>query len=313
MKIYPLTSGDPNGIGLEVLCKALEILGPKRGAQFLIYRGPRGDLKQLQRLKKKFTVQTVTDLSALKNIPKKSSLLIDYVNMAPAPFWVEDAAKRCLKNEFSGLITAPLSKKLIQSSGFSYAKGHTEILQKVAKAQSVNMVFIGAHFNVLLATAHLPYAQVPRVLRTGALSRALDQAHALRKILPSHQKRKPVALLGLNPHAGEGGVLGCEELLFFSPLLKRHKRTVVGPLAPDVAFKRENWDHYSVYVCSYHDQGLIPFKLVHGQKSGYHLTFGLPFIRTSVDHGTAFDIFGKNKADPSSMLEAIRACLNMTM
>ena len=115
-------------------------------------------------------------------------------------------------------------------------------------------------------------------------------------------KTKKIAVLGLNPHAGEGGLIGNLEKTLFARLPKG----VVGPLVPDAAFLKKNWPLYSIFVCLYHDQGLIPFKMQHGQDSGAHLTLGLAFVRTSVDHGTAVDIFNKNVANPNSMLEAIK-------
>ena len=116
-----------------------------------------------------------------------------------------------------------------------------------------------------------------------------------------------MALVGLNPHAGEKGLIGKFESENLKPVLTqiKKKHSVEGPLVPDAAFFDDNWKKYSTYVCLYHDQGLIPFKMVHGQDSGVHLTLGLPFIRTSVDHGTAKNIFGKNKANPNSMIEAV--------
>jgi len=147
-------------------------------------------------------------------------------------------------------------------------------------------------------------------LTSEVLEIALNQALKLRKILKKPLQKLPVALVGLNPHAGESGLLGSEEISTFQPLLKKLKE-VVGPLPPDTAFLKQNWNKFSVFVCPYHDQGLIPFKMIHGTQ-GFHLTFGLTFVRTSVDHGTAFDIYGKNKADGSSMLDAIKACIAMS-
>ena len=113
--------------------------------------------------------------------------------------------------------------------------------------------------------------------------------------------------MGLNPHAGEKGIIGnCEADLF-----RKLPSAFSGPLVPDAAFLKKNWKTYSLYLCLYHDQGLIPFKLVHGQDSGVHITLGLPFLRTSVDHGTAEDIFNKNVANHASMLEAIQLNLQL--
>lgn len=313
MKHFAITSGDPNGIGLEVSAKALEKLGPQKGLRFILYRSSKGDHEQLKRLDKKFLRISVRSLSEAFDISKKNNrdpLLLDFVHEKPAPFWVEESALACTKHQLQGLITAPLSKTLIQSCGFK-AKGHTEILQKVSKTKKVHMVFVGRHFSVLLATGHIPLSEVSQRLTSKELKTALERALQARKILPLSIRSKPVALLGLNPHAGESGLLGREETFIFKKALGG-LRDVYGPISPDAAFLKSNWKRFSLYVACYHDQGLIPFKMIHGTESGYHLTFGLPFIRTSVDHGTAFDIYGKDRADGSSMLDAIRACMTLS-
>lgn len=313
MKHFAITCGDPNGVGLEVTAKALERLGPQKGHRFIVYRSVNSELKQLKRIDRKFkrlTCHSLKDaLSKSKEI-KAANLILEIEHEKPAPYWVEESAQACVHGNIQGLITAPLSKTLIQENGFK-AKGHTEILQKVSGTEKVHMVFVGKFFSVLLATAHIPLSKVSKSVTSEELKIALDNALKVRRLLPTNIRKKPVALLGLNPHAGEKGILGLEERQIFEPVLK-HYPEVKGPLSPDAAFLKQNWDNYSIYVACYHDQGLIPFKMIHGTESGYHLTFGLPFIRTSVDHGTAFDIYGKNKADGSSMFDAIRACINLT-
>ena len=148
---------------------------------------------------------------------------------------------------------------------------------------------------------------VEKKLTETVLKNTFENAQLLVDQLPAKQRKKPMALVGLNPHAGEKGLIGKFESESLKPVLTqiKKKHSVEGPLVPDAAFFEDNWKKYSTYVCLYHDQGLIPFKMVHGQDSGVHLTLGLPFIRTSVDHGTAKNIFGKNKANPNSMIEAV--------
>jgi len=122
--------------------------------------------------------------------------------------------------------------------------------------------------------------------------------------------------LGLNPHAGDSGLIGSFDDLVLKPILDRLRQEgflIEGPLVPDVAFLKTNWKKYLAYVACYHDQGLIPFKMIHGFESGVHLTLGLPFIRTSVDHGTAKDLFDLDHADDRSMREAIKAALELTL
>jgi 4-hydroxythreonine-4-phosphate dehydrogenase len=151
----------------------------------------------------------------------------------------------------------------------------------------------------------MPLSRVSKSLTLRRLRSGIAAAKFLRGLARS---RKPIALVGLNPHAGENGLLGSEELKW-KGLLK--SKVVEGPLVPDAAFLPHQWKKYSVYVCPYHDQGLIPFKLVHGFDEGVHLTLGLPFVRTSVDHGTAKELFGKNIAKHGSMREALELAMKL--
>jgi 4-hydroxythreonine-4-phosphate dehydrogenase len=176
------------------------------------------------------------------------------------------------------------------------------------------MGFIGKKFNVVLTTAHIPIVKVSQSLKAMDILAGIHAAESLRQQLPKPLQKKPIGILGLNPHAGEEGLIGKEELLYLNKAIQtalKEKIPTIGPLVPDAAFLEKNWKKYSVYLAMYHDQGLIPFKIIHGQKSGAHISLGLPFVRTSVDHGTAKDIFGKNEAIANSMIEAIQACLRI--
>jgi 4-hydroxy-L-threonine phosphate dehydrogenase PdxA len=136
----------------------------------------------------------------------------------------------------------------------------------------------------------------------------------LRRILPAIRRKRPIAVLGLNPHAGENGLIGhFENRVLKSALLsaKRAGQSIVGPIPADTAFTRESLNRFSVVVSLYHDQGLIPFKMLHGQDSGFQVSLGLPFIRTSVDHGTAKDIFGQGTANSGSMVDAINGAIKL--
>ena len=166
------------------------------------------------------------------------------------------------------------------------------------------MAFIGKDFNVLLATDHISFSKIEFTLTKKQINSAVKSAKSLKFLLNS---KKDIAVLGLNPHAGESRLMGT----FESKMLAQMPRGFFGPLVPDAAFLQKNWSRFSLFVCMYHDQGLIPFKMHHGQDSGVHITMGLPFIRTSVDHGTAFDIYNKNIANPNSMLDAIHLNLKL--
>lgn len=301
-----ITTGDEDGVGFEVAAKALDLLGPQAKVQFFLWRSDRADKKYLKLIDRKWERITVDNLSEALKI--QGPYLIDIAtDLAPAA-WVEESAKACLAGRLNALATGPLSKTSIQSAGLKDI-GHTDILKRISKAQQVNMGFAGSKFNVVLATGHIGVSQISKKLSLEVLSRALLNAERLRRALPASQNKKPIGILGLNPHAGEQGLIGKEELQVFPELLsfaKKNNIPAVGPLVPDAAFLPASWNKYSLYLALYHDQGLIPFKMIHGQDSGAHISLGIPFVRTSVDHGTAKDIFGKNRANPNSMSDAIR-------
>lgn len=312
-----LSSGDPDGIGSEILGKALARLGPCRGVQFYFWRSPQCPKKHLEWIDSEFTRVTVPSWEKAKKIKLNPTQVIDIKTNLSAAHWVEASAQACVSGDLDGLATAPLSKTLIRDSGLREI-GHTEILQRVCRSRlnkpSLFMGFIGKKFNVLLTTGHQSVRLASRSLNFSRLKESLWQAHNMKKILPLKRQSKPIALVGLNPHAGEQGLIGREELLFFNKAvddLQSDGVEIVGPIPPDTAFLKHNWERYSIYVCPLHDQGLIPFKLVHGWRTGVHLTLGLPFVRTSVDHGTAKDIFGKNQANSQSMIDAIKVAIRL--
>lgn len=324
-KTILITSGDPSGIGLEVIGKALNKLGPQKGYQFILFSPTQKTIASYSKIsKKKFSEElqrthqfidekfkrvVVENFEETVSIKKDSHTLIEIQSKLNPPQFVEIAAQVCLKNKEHGLVTAPLSKILIKNVGFKDI-GHTDILKRVTKTKNVFMTFLGKHFNVSLLTGHIPISKVSHSIKKSELISLIQLLTCLNKITSN---KKPIALLGLNPHGGEDGLIGTEESDQLIPLLKKLKITypVVGPLVPDAAFFKENWTKYSIFLSLYHDQGLIPFKLVHGQNSGAQLSLGLPFVRTSVDHGTAEDIFGKNKANPNSMIDAIKWCMKL--
>lgn len=326
MKTFIFTTGDADGIGLEVTAKALCSSHCSRDFHPIVWLSNKTPGKYfytyLKMLKKKWNVLEVDSLESAilisKKLKRQKSLAISggrvltliYSDLSPA-HWVEKSAKLCLEKKVDALITAPLSKTTIKRSGLDDI-GHTDILKRVTKTKSINMGFIGNKFSVVLATDHIPINSVSNSINTSNLKQALINASNLSKFLKS---TLPIAVLGLNPHAGEGGLLGKEDLKFWNIILKiaKSKKILVeGPLVPDAAFQDQNWKKYSCYLALYHDQGLIPFKLIHGQKSGVHISLGLPFVRTSVDHGTAKDIFDKNIANPNSMIDAISCAEKLT-
>ncbi len=309
-----ITTGDQDGIGFEVTAKALAKLKPQKGVQFLLWRSPNVPKSLLRRIDSAFTRTTVeTWPEALRSIPNNYKEILDIEsNLSPAR-WVETSAKAAMFRHIDAISTAPLSKPCILDAGMNDI-GHTDILKRVAKTQNVFMSFIGSEFSVVLVTGHIAIKDISKKITEENLLKACGAADRLRGLLPKKQKDKKIAILGLNPHSGEDGIIGSEEKEIFKKVLQKLKRKKIpfdGPLVPDAAFFPDIRKKYSVYVCNYHDQGLIPFKSLQERNSGVHITMGLPFVRTSVDHGTAKDLFGKNKADPNSMFECIKWAISL--
>lgn len=315
LKKISITTGDTDGIGLEVSIKALLKLGPQKGLCFFLHRSDTAKSNLLKKLDTQYQRVVVSDifdgldfLSQGKKIPAK--ILIDIASHEKPPFWVEDSAQLCQQKLIDGMVTGPMSKTLIMDCGLK-DMGHTDILARISKIKKVRMGFIGDKFNVVLATGHLPLKKASSALTFDVLKTSILQAQGLSLTL---KNRRPLGLIGLNPHAGERGLIGLEEQVLFKKVLSWAERAgipIVGPLVPDAAFLQENWKKFSCYIAAYHDQGLIPFKMIHGQDSGCHLSLGLPFVRTSVDHGTAKNIFGQNKANPHSMTSALEFCMKL--
>ena len=203
-----------------------------------------------------------------------------------------------------GIATAPINKEALALAGLPW-RGHTEMLAALTNASRVAMMFWSDKLRVVLATIHIPLASVPAALTVESVSGIIELAHTS---LPRFGIARPrLALAGLNPHAGEHGVLGREELDVLEPAVARSRKLgvdVSGPFPGDTIFVRAMRGEFDLVIACYHDQGLIPVKMAaFGQ--AVNVTLGLPIIRTSVDHGTAFDIAGQDIADPESMVQAV--------
>jgi 4-hydroxythreonine-4-phosphate dehydrogenase len=214
------------------------------------------------------------------------------------------AAVRDAQNgDVDAIATAPVSKLAFARAGLQW-KGHTDLLAHLTGSSHVAMMFWSAPLKVVLATVHIPLADVPRALTRSVLGETIDLAASE---LPRFGiARARLALAGLNPHAGEEGVLGDEEQRVLSPAVAAARVRgidISGPFPGDTIFVRASRGEFDAVIACYHDQGLIPVKLLAFGHS-VNVTLGLPIVRTSVDHGTAFDIAGKNIADPTSMIEA---------
>lgn len=306
LKKILITTGDTDGVGFEVAAKALSKVGPQKNFSFFIWRNAKPQKKFQSLLAKKFKVVSVRSLSeALAYKTSSSKQLIEIVSEESPALWVEESAQACFEKRADALVTGPLSKPEIFRAGLNDL-GHTDILKRISGSKNATMSFWGKHFRVLLTTGHIPIAQIESKLTTERLDEILKLAIEAKSRLPKALAKRPIAILGLNPHAGDSGLIGDFEQKTLIPWMEKNKSAnLVGPLVPDAAFHKDNWNKYSFYIALYHDQGLIPFKTIHGF-AGVHVTLGLPLVRSSVDHGTAKELFGKNKADPTSMMDAIK-------
>ena len=216
---------------------------------------------------------------------------------------LEESARQALAGEIAAVVTGPIHKARMQAEGFAFP-GQTEFFAARAGVENFAMCLTGGALTVALVTAHIPLRAVAESLRVTEIVRV---GHLLAAFLTRRLHRAPrIAVAGLNPHAGESGALGREEIEVIAPAISDLPAPIfAGPFSPDTVFNRAVAGEFDGVLCMYHDQGLIPLKL-HAFDSGVNVTLGLPFPRTSPDHGTAFELAGKNLARPDSMIAALR-------
>ncbi|AIL33168.1 4-hydroxythreonine-4-phosphate dehydrogenase [Basilea psittacipulmonis DSM 24701] len=224
--------------------------------------------------------------------------------------YLKTAIEDALSGKIKGITTAPLHKVSLKLAGYDYP-GHTEILAELTHSPDVAMMLLNDEIRTLLATIHVPLSQVPALITRPSQERLIHLAHQVCLQLGISHPR--IAIAGLNPHAGEEGRFGTEEQNIIIPAIQHMQSRglqVSGPYPSDTVFMRARKGEFDIVIAQYHDQGLIPVKYL-GLDKGVNVTVGLPIIRTSVDHGTAFDIAGQGIADPESLMTAIDVALNM--
>ena len=233
---------------------------------------------------------------------------------ANAPYVLEvldRAVRGCLDGEFDAMVTAPVQKSVINDAGIAFT-GHTEYLAERASAPHVVMMLVGGGLRVALATTHLALADVPRAVTRKSLIQTLQVMHA--DLSKRFRIAKPRILVsGLNPHSGEGGHFGSEDAEIIVPAIEEARRAGIearGPLPADTLFVPERLKGADAVLAMYHDQGLPVLKYASFGR-GVNVTLGLPFVRTSVDHGTALDLAGTGRADPGSLIEAVKLAIEL--
>ena len=323
--ILGLTMGDPAGIGPEICLRAML----ERSVQKICIPILFGDAGVLERVSKK----TVGDLPVLReaDLPRVSQIkeplivdcgAIDAKKIMPGKvsaacgragyIYIERAIAAALAGQIDGVVTAPIHKESLNLSGVKFP-GHTEIFTALTQAKRSCMMLYSDKITVSMATTHIGYHEVPGKLSAERILNVIELTAATMRLMLQREPR--IGVCGLNPHAGEHGLFGNrEEEKFVVPAVKlalQRKLNVVGPLVPDAIFTTGQRKKYDAIVCLYHDQGHIPFKML-AFDTGVNITLGLPIIRTSVDHGTAFDIAWQGKADATSLFSAIEVAANLS-
>jgi len=345
--VIAITMGDPAGIGPEIIVKALSKPLVNRieriGRPVVI--GDRGVLEQAaRRLGSSCLIRTLPDPEAVRS-SKAGLHLIDLKNVdlrhlvigrpdaaggRAAVEAIQKAVELALTRRAAAIVTAPISKEALHAAGYSYP-GHTELLADLSRTKEVGMLMVATlprtiqtrltrhpsrltpQLRILLATTHLSMRDLPDRLTRECVLTAVRLGHeAARRFFGLRRPR--LAVTGLNPHAGEGGLFGREEDEVIRPAVEEANRNgipVTGPFPADSLIRQTFDGKYDLVVAMYHDQALIPIKLL-GFGRAVNVTVGLPFVRTSPDHGTAYDIAGKGIADPGSLIEAIRLAVDFS-
>ena len=321
-----ITMGDPTGIGPEIIVKALSVEEPFQACRPIVFGDEQVLLEAIR--KEALPVQ----IKVIDEIPEKgyqsgkiflfpsSQLEANSLSFGKPDRkcgeamvrYVEEAVRWLKRTKIDAITTCPINKKAMNKAGHPFS-GHTELLAHLTQASSVAMMFLGSKWKVVLVTTHLPLKEVSKcITRDRILTTIRLTEGGLRRYFGVSQPR--LAILGLNPHCGEEGLLGEEEKDAIIPAIEEAKTLgmkVQGPFPADSFFDISGIHPYDAVIAMYHDQGLIPIKIFDFKES-VNFTLGLPFIRTSVAHGTAYDIAGKGLADPANLIKAITTAAKLS-
>ncbi|MBE0609191.1 MAG: 4-hydroxythreonine-4-phosphate dehydrogenase PdxA [Dehalococcoidia bacterium] len=295
-----ITMGDPSGIGSEVVAKALADPEVHRLARLTVV----GDASLLRR-----RAGAPLDVPVLETVPAPLPGypvgVVSVESARAAHGWVEHAARMCLAGEADGMVTAPVNKEAFQLAGIADT-GHQEVLQRLSGAPYVATMLVSGNLRCMHLSTHKPLREACAFVTRANVLRAVELTHG--HFVRWGFESPRIAVAALNPHASDNGLIGREELDEIAPAIadaRGHGIDATGPHPADSVFNHAIAGRYDVVVVMYHDQGHIAIK-VHGFEQSVSVNLGLPFVRTSVDHGTAFDIAGQGIADATSMVEAIR-------
>jgi 4-hydroxythreonine-4-phosphate dehydrogenase len=314
--VIGISCGDLNGVGIEIIIKALSdnrildqcipvVFASNKVINF--YRKSVPEINFNYQSVKEFTRLNNKQVNVFNCWEEDVTITPGQLNQTGGSYAIRSltaAAEALKQNYIHGLVTAPIHKNNVQSPEFNFT-GHTPFLKALFRANDVVMMLCAGNFRVALLTEHLPIREVAQTISKELI---LSKLNIIQQSLQRDFgiERPKIAVLGLNPHAGDEGLIGKEEEEIIKPAIKEAKYNMIvgGPYSADAFFARRYHERFDAVLAMYHDQGLVPFKaLAIGE--GVNYTAGLPAVRTSPDHGTAFDIAGKNKADESSLLAAL--------
>jgi 4-phospho-D-threonate 3-dehydrogenase / 4-phospho-D-erythronate 3-dehydrogenase len=324
LPIIALTMGDPAGIGPEVIVKAFQDETIPLQFQALVI----GDVRLLQKTAKKYAPEILIhsinkpeeghyqpctiDVIDLKNVPESISIGRSSAEGGRVSYEaIKVAVDLATHDKVSAITTAPINKKSLHLAGYPFP-GQTELLAMMTGSKQVALLMEGKNLRVVLVTTHVPLGKVQPLINEKKVLNTIRLTH---KWLVQHVTDAPnIAVTGVNPHCGDGGIFGKEETDHIVPALRVAQKEgiqVSGPFSADALFGRLSFHRYDAIVCMYHDQGMIPVKM-DSAGQGVNITLGLPILRTSVDHGTAFDIAGKGIACPENLKIALRTATRLT-
>ncbi len=324
--ILGITMGDAAGVGPEIIDKALAKKEFYNIARPIVIGDASVIEDALKVAKVKVDINSVKDVSEakyehgtievidLKNI-RLSELKMGQVQAMAGEAsvkYVEKAVEMALENKIDAIVTAPLNKEAMNLAGYDYA-GHTEILAHLTKTKDYAMMLVAGHLRVIHVTTHVSMRDACELIKKDRVLTTIRLTNEVTKKMGV--KAPKIAISGFNPHAGESGLFGNEEIKEITPAIesaKKNNMNVIGPMPPDTVFLRASRGEYDAVVAMYHDQGHIPVKML-GFESGINVTIGLPIIRTSVDHGTAYRRAGLRlgTGDPTSLEEAMKLAVQM--
>jgi len=302
-----ITLGDPAGIGPEITAKLLSHDWVTDNYHIIISGNKHLLLKWLKKIPSNIEIVEEDKFSGF-NFPTG---ITDKSAGEASILYIKKAVELIQAGEADALCTCPINKKSIQMAGYDY-KGHTDFLAELTNSPDYSMMLMCEYMKVVLATTHIPLREVSDSIKPDKLLKTIKNTHNAGKLFGVPNPK--IAISGLNPHSGDEGVIGFEEKEIISPAIDKAKKTfgfnIEGPFAADSLFTGKKLSRYDFFIAMYHDQGLIPLKMKCFSEA-VNVTLNLPIIRTSVDHGTAYDIAGKNIANENSLILAVKTADKM--